>query len=90
MKKLPICDGCGESDTILTQISNFNDAKFLCSDCYRSKYLEENSNKVLNYVEVDNVCEECKKEDESVKQNLIMHSYKICNSCNLAKTIFPI
>jgi len=38
----------------------------------------------------DNICEECKKEDKSVKQNLIMHSYKICNSCNLAKTIFPI
>ena len=38
----------------------------------------------------DDICEECKKEDESVKQNLIMHSYKICNSCNLAKTIFPI
>ena len=37
-----------------------------------------------------NICEECKKEDESVKQNLIMHSYKICNSCSLAKTIFPI
>ena len=39
---------------------------------------------------LDNICEECKKEDESVKQNLIMHSYKICKSCNLAKTIFPI
>ena len=39
---------------------------------------------------LDNICEECKKEDDSVKQNLIMHSYKICNSCNLAKTIFPI
>ena len=38
----------------------------------------------------DNVCENCKREDESVKQNLIMHSYKICNSCNIAKTIFPI
>ncbi len=38
----------------------------------------------------DNICEECKKEDESVKQNLIMHGYKICKSCNLAKTIFPI
>ena len=38
----------------------------------------------------NNICEECKKEDESVRQNLIMHSYKICNSCNLAKTIFPI
>jgi|TARA_B110000444_G_C18436557_1_gene409341 hypothetical protein len=38
----------------------------------------------------DSICEECKKEDESVKQNLIMHSYKICNSCNLSKTLFPI
>ena len=41
-------------------------------------------------IELNNVCEECKKEDESVKQNLIMYSYKICTSCNLAKTIFPI
>tara|TARA_B100001248_G_scaffold167454_1_gene126687 strand:+ start:354 stop:569 length:216 start_codon:yes stop_codon:yes gene_type:complete len=39
---------------------------------------------------IDNFCEECKKEDESVKQNLIIHGYKICKSCNLAKTIFPI
>ena len=38
----------------------------------------------------DNICEECKKEDESVLQNLIMYSYKICNSCNLSKKIFPI
>ena len=43
-----------------------------------------------NNEKLDNICEECKKEDESVKQNLIMHSYKICNSCNLAKTIFPL
>ena len=41
-------------------------------------------------LEINNVCEECKKEQESVKQNLIMHGYKICKSCNLAKTIFPI
>jgi hypothetical protein len=39
---------------------------------------------------VDNICEECRKEDESVKQNLILYSYKICNSCNLAKKIFPL
>jgi|TARA_B110000881_G_C18489355_1_gene470897 hypothetical protein len=39
---------------------------------------------------LDNICEECKKEDRSVKQNLMMHSYKICNSCNISKTIFPI
>ena len=38
----------------------------------------------------NNICEECKKEDESVKQNLIMHGFKFCNSCKLSKTIFPI
>ena len=46
---------------------------------------------VLKYnIEIDNVCENCKKEDSSVKQNLMMFSYKICNSCNLSKTIFPV
>ena len=90
MKKIPSCDECGENDTILTQVSNFSDVKYLCSDCYQSKYLEENSNKVLNYVDVDNICEECKKKDESVKSNLIMFGYKICDGCKISKTIFPI
>jgi len=90
MKKLPICDECGESDTMLTQVSNFNDIKFLCSECHQSKYQEENSNKILNYAEVDNICEECKKEDENVKSNLIMFGYKVCNSCKTSKIIFPI
>ena len=40
--------------------------------------------------ELDNICEECKKEDESVSQNLIKHGYKICNSCHTSKTIFPV
>ena len=39
---------------------------------------------------LDNICEECKKEDESVSQNLIIYGYKICNSCKISKTIFPI
>ena len=39
---------------------------------------------------IDNICEECKNKDETVRQNLIMHSYKICNSCNLSKRIFPL
>jgi hypothetical protein len=90
MKKLPICEECGESDTMLTQVSNFNDVRFLCSECYQSKYQEENSNKILNYAEVDSVCEECKKEDENVKSNLIMFGYKVCDSCKISKTIFPI
>ena len=45
---------------------------------------------INNNVELNNICEECKKEDKSVKQNFIMYSFKVCNSCNLAKTIFPL
>ena len=43
-----------------------------------------------NPKDLDNICEECKKEDESVLQNLILLSFKICKSCKLSKTIFPI
>ena len=38
----------------------------------------------------DNICEECLKEDESVSSNLIITGYKVCNSCKLSKTIFPV
>ena len=40
--------------------------------------------------ELNNICEECNKEDESVSQNLILTSYKLCSSCRVSKTIFPI
>ena len=40
--------------------------------------------------ELDNKCEECKKEDESVGQNLILTGFKLCKSCRVSKTIFPI
>ena len=40
--------------------------------------------------ELNNVCEECDKEDESVSQNLILIGYKICQTCRTSKTIFPI
>ncbi len=40
--------------------------------------------------DLNNICEECKKEDESVSQNLILTSYKLCSSCRVSKTIFPI
>ena len=49
------------------------------------KYLKDQDLK-----DFDNFCEECKKEDESVSQNLILIGFKICNSCKLSKTIFPI
>ena len=39
---------------------------------------------------LDDYCEECGCEDESVSQNLLMIGYKICTSCKISKTIFPI
>ena len=40
--------------------------------------------------ELNNICDECKQEDESVSQNLILTGYKLCSSCRVSKTIFPI
>ena len=36
------------------------------------------------------ICDECKKKEESVFQNLILTGFKVCKSCRLSKTIFPI
>ena len=38
----------------------------------------------------DDFCDECKNEHESVSQNLILTGFKICESCRISKTIFPI
>tara|TARA_B100001996_G_C18524845_1_gene540690 strand:+ start:352 stop:507 length:156 start_codon:yes stop_codon:yes gene_type:complete len=46
--------------------------------------IEENNLKELN-----DICEECQKEDESVSQNLILMGFKICKSCRTSKVIFP-
>ena len=40
--------------------------------------------------DLDNICDECKEENESVTQNLILIGFKICKSCRVSKTIFPI
>ena len=40
--------------------------------------------------DLDDICDECKDKDESVSQNLILTGFKICKSCKVSKTIFPI
>ena len=40
--------------------------------------------------ELDDICDECKKEDKSVTENLILTGYKLCKSCKTSKTLFPI
>ena len=53
---------------------------------------EELKKKIKNKssTELNNICEECTKEDESVSQNLILMGFKICKSCRILKTIFPL
>ena len=43
-----------------------------------------------NKEDLNNICDECNDEDESVSQNLILTGFKICKSCRVSKTIFPI
>ena len=43
-----------------------------------------------NIEDLNNICEECKNENENVFHNLILTGFKICNSCRNSKLIFPI
>ena len=40
--------------------------------------------------DLDDICSECIEKCESVSQNLILTGFKICKSCRVSKTIFPI
>jgi len=55
-----------------------------------TKDSDDHTNNDEEVLQLDNLCEECKKEDPSVSQNLILTGFKTCNSCKLSKTIFPI
>ena len=55
-----------------------------------TKDFDDQNNNDEEVLQLDNFCEECKKEDLSVSQNLILTGFKTCNSCKLSKTIFPI
>ena len=51
----------------------------------QNKVIKEGSIEELN-----NICEECKKEEETVFQNLVLTGFKLCKSCRTSKTIFPV
>ena len=42
---------------------------------------EDKSIKENDLIDFNNSCEECKKEDESVSQNLILTGFKVCKTC---------
>ena len=51
--------------------------------------LKDDSNQDITK-DMNGICDECKEEDESVTQNLILTGFKLCKSCRVSKTIFPI
>ena len=55
-----------------------------------TEYDDTNYQDNKNPEELNDICDECKKTDESVTQNLILTGFKICKSCRVSKTIFPI
>ena len=52
--------------------------------------IDNDNMKEKDLKDLDNICDECKKEHESVTQNLILTGFKICKSCRVSKTLFPI
>ena len=54
------------------------------------KEFEDKTLKEKDFEDFNNQCEECKKKDESVQQNLILTGFKICKSCRTSKTVFPV
>tara|TARA_X000000368_G_scaffold331982_1_gene269132 strand:- start:154 stop:327 length:174 start_codon:yes stop_codon:yes gene_type:complete len=52
-------------------------------------YKKKTNNK-KSFEKINNFCEECKKEDKSVSANLILTGFKLCKSCRVSKTVFPI
>ena len=52
--------------------------------------IKDNEIKENDLKDLDNICDECKEENESVTQNLILTGFKICKSCRVSKTIFPV
>ena len=55
-----------------------------------TKNLVDKIKKEKDLKDLNNLCEECKKEDESVSQNLILTGFKICKYCRNSKVIFPV
>ena len=54
------------------------------------KELNKKYFKNKNLRDLDNICEECKNIDKSVTENLMLTGYKLCKSCRISKTIFPL
>ena len=52
--------------------------------------IEDNNEDKIIEKELNNICDECKKKDNSVTEYLILTGYKLCKSCRISKPLFAI
>ena len=52
------------------------------------EFTDKNHNN--NMEDLNDICDECKHKHQSVSQNLILTGFKVCESCRVSKTIFPV
>ena len=52
--------------------------------------MSEDKETEKNLKDLDYICDECKEQHERVTRHLILTGFKICKSCRVSKTIFPI
>ena len=52
--------------------------------------IDNNDVKEKDLKDLNDICDECENKHESVTHNLILTGFKICQSCRLSKTLFPI
>ena len=55
-----------------------------------TKKFKDDDLKESDLNKLDNICEECNEKDQSVNENLILTGFKICKSCRVSKTVFPL
>ena len=80
---------CLEHDHHPISVFNYIDKTMWSNKKFMLSLIKFMKTKGEDLKELDDICDECKQEDESVSQNLILTGFKICKSCRVSKTIFP-
>ena len=78
-----------ESESSGTKFHNYSQEILVNNNNFTNDDDIERFNKITES-ELDDICEECKNVDKSVTENLMLTGYKLCKSCRISKTIFPL
>ena len=78
-------------DQILKIIKNYKKEiiriEFKITENKLNSIHHKNNDNIKEIKDLNNICENCAREDISVSQNLILFGFKQCESCRISKTI---